>query len=173
MLQAKDTRTVHSQYFRGLTPPSTPYYAGNYRGQDFPCLKNYGVRIPSDPRVGHQPQFVPRNMAALAVQIERALTQCDLIWAAPDHLISPAEKLAKVVRAAAAVFVYFLEIHPYANGNGHAGRFILIAVLARHGVNMRRWHMDPRPPDPPYGVAIAAYRSGQTGLLERFVLSCI
>jgi len=169
----KDTRPVHEQFFRGLTPPNTPYYAGNYRGEGFFCLKDYRVQIRSDPRVGHPPNVVVREMAALAVDIEDALRQCDFVWTVPNSIFSQSEKLAKVVSVAVAIFVYFLEIHPYANGNGHAARFILIAALARHGIYISRWQIDPRPSDPPYSKAIRDYRSGIRGPLERFVLSCI
>jgi fido (protein-threonine AMPylation protein) len=112
-------------------------------------------------------------MALLAGDIEGALNDCDVVWMVPNAVFSAAEKLTKVVRVAVAIFVYFLEIHPYANGNGHAARFILIAALARHGIFLRRWQLHPRPQDPPYNDAIAEYRSGNRGLLERFVLSCI
>lgn len=169
----KDTRTVHGQYFDGLTPPSTPYYAGNYRGQDFLCLRNASVRILADPKVGHPPEAVIQNMAVLAGDITHALAECDVAWKVPNAVVSEIEKLTKVVSVATAIFVYFLEIHPYINGNGHAARFILIATLARHGIFLRRWAMHPRPADPPYGAAIRQYRSGDRGPLERFVLSCL
>lgn len=173
LTRIKDTRPVHQQFFRDLTPPTTPYYAGNYRGQNILCLKDYQVRIKSDPRVGHHPSLVLSDMATLAVEIEGALRECDLVWTVPNAVFSAAEKLTKIVTVAVAVFVYFLEIHPYANGNGHAAQFILIAALARHGVYISRWQMHPRPSDPPYSDAIVAYRSGNRGPLERFVLGCI
>jgi len=71
------------------------------------------------------------------------------------------------------VFVYFLEIHPYANGNGHLARFFLIGYLARYGVFLARWPMHPRPSDPPYSDLIRRYRRGDRNSLERFVMSCI
>jgi hypothetical protein len=124
-----------------------------------------------DHRVGHRANVVLAEMAALAANIERALADCDVTWTVPNAVMSPAEKLARVVSVGVAIFVYFLEIHPYANGNGHAARFL----LARHGVFLRRWQMHPRPQDPPYSLAIAAYRNGDRdrGILERFVLSCL
>src|SRR5438128_2082920 len=58
----KDTRRVHRPYFSGLTPPGFEYYAGNYRGSPFTCLREYKVGIQSDPRVGHPPGIVSRSM---------------------------------------------------------------------------------------------------------------
>jgi hypothetical protein len=169
----KDTRGLHDAYFNGLTPPTTPYYAGHYRGEDYTCLRHCSVQISSDPRVGHPPEIVMRNMSVLAADISHALQECDVAWLVPHAVVSRPEKLVKVVSVATAIFVYFLEIHPYANGNGHAARFILIATLARHGLYLRRWHMHPRPQEPTYSDAIKLYRDGDRGPLERFVLSCL
>lgn len=170
---AKDTRIFHQQLFVGLTPSQTPYYAGHYRGEDFYCLKSYQVGIQSDPRVGHSAEYVPPRMAALAADIENSIKVCVEAYRVPNSIFSPEEKLLKTINVAAAIFVYFLEIHPFANGNGHAGRFVLISVLARFGIHLTRWNIHPRPPDPPYSQAIAQYRSGNRALLEQFILSCI
>lgn len=169
----KNTRPVHGQYFRDLTPATTPYYAGNYRGQNELCLRGYEVHIPGDTRVGHHPSVVVPEMGSLALSIEDALRECDVLWIVPEAAISAAEKLAKIVSAAVAIFVYFFEIHPYANGNGHMARFLLVAILARHKVFLSRWQIHPRPQDPPYTDAIAQYRLGNRAYLERFVLNCI
>ncbi len=58
-----DTRPLHHILFRNLCPSGFEYFAGHYRGEDFRCLKHYGVRISSDPRVG-----TPAPLAALAVR---------------------------------------------------------------------------------------------------------
>lgn len=173
LLRVKDTRSVHGSYFRDLTPPATPYYAGNYRGADYLCLRSYEVQIKGDNRVGHPASMVAQRMLTLASDIEEALRACEIARVVPNSILSPLDKLAKTVDAATAIFVYFLEIHPYANGNGHAARFILTAILARYGIVMRRWRMHPRPSDPPYTDAIRLYRSGYREPLVRFVLGCI
>lgn len=173
MAVSKDTRPLHGVYFSGLTPPGFDYYGGHFRGEDFLCLLDYEVQIRSDHRVGHPPRSVPDKMAALATDIDNAIQECDIAWGVPNVVFSPAEKLIRIVRVAAAIFVYFLEIHPYANGNGHMARFILIALLARYRVYPARWPIHPRPADPPYSELIARYRSGEKALFERFVLECI
>jgi len=169
----KDTRLVHEQYFRDLTPPTDPYYAGHYRGEPHRCLRDYRVGVPGDPRVGRAPEKVLQSMADLGPQIEDALTQSALMWRVPNAVFSPAEKLSRLVGVASAVFVYFLEIHPYANGNGHMARFILISILSCFDVFLSRWMIHPRPPDPPYTELITRYRSGDRSPLEQFILGCL
>ena len=51
--------------------------------------------------------------------IRDALRDLDFVWAVNERMFGAAQKLYRVVEIATALFVYFLEIHPYANGNGH------------------------------------------------------
>ena len=48
-------------------------------------------------------------------------TRCatSTLLAVNERMFGAAQKLYRVVEIATALFVYFLEIHPYANGNGH------------------------------------------------------
>ncbi|MGO7815608.1 Fic family protein, partial [Rhizobium ruizarguesonis] len=67
----------------------------------------------------------------------------------------------RAIELAAALFVYFLEVHPYANGNGHMGRFLLQSLLGRYGLYFNsNFNMHPRPKDPAYTSAISQYRNG-------------
>lgn len=170
---AKDTRPIHREYFRGLTPPGFDYYAGHYRGENFPCLVDYEVHVQGDVRVGHTAATVLLEMDQLASDIDDVFKKLALAWSANEKLFGKELKVYRTIELATAVFVYFLEIHPYANGNGHMGRLVLITILARFGIFLRRWPLHPRPPDPPYTQLIAMYRSGNRAPLERFVLSCI
>ncbi|MFC5351466.1 MULTISPECIES: Fic family protein [Azospirillum] len=105
--------------------------------------------------------------------MDEAVQSVDVAWAANNQVFSKAEKLYRSVRTVAALFVYFLEVHPYANGNGHMARFILIALLRRYGLFLSRWPIHPRPADPPYSKCIALYRDGHPIHLEKFILNCI
>jgi hypothetical protein len=169
----KDGRPVHQRYFAGLTPTGCDYYAGHYRGEDYICLRDCRVQIRSDPLVGHPPERVINDMKVFGTDFADVVSDTDFVWAANNKVISPSEKLYRVVQVGAAMFVYFLEIHPYANGNGHLARFFLIGYLARYGVFLARWPMHPRPSDPPYSDLIRRYRRGDRNSLERFVMSCI
>lgn len=110
LTRINDTRPVHQQFFRDLTPPTT--YAENYRGQNILCLKDYQVRTKSDPRVGHHPSLVLSDMATLAVEIEGALRECDLVWTVPNAVFSAAEKLTKIVTVAVPSSSIFLTFTP-------------------------------------------------------------
>jgi hypothetical protein len=169
----KDTRPVHQGYFAGLTPVGLEYYAGHYRGEDFTCLKFYHVHIPGDPMVGHPPDRVLNDMAIFGTDFDYVVADGDFVWAANSKVITPAEKLYRVIQLGVALFVYLLQIHPFANGNGHMARFFLISFLSRYGVKLARWPLHPRPQDPPYSEFIGRYRRGDRVSLEHFVLSCI
>jgi Fic/DOC family len=169
----KDTRPVHQRYFAGLTPVGFEYYAGHYRGENFTCLKVLSVHIPTDPMVGHPPDRVLDDMAVFASDFENVITDGDIVWSANSKVIAPAEKLYRVIQLGVALFVYLLQIHPFANGNGHMARFFLISFLSRYGVTLSRWPLHPRPQDPPYSQFIGRYRRGDRVSLEHFVLSCI
>lgn len=170
---AKDTRRYHNSYFEGFTPESFEYFAGHYRGEDFRCLDTYRVVIRQDPRVGHPPALVPRNMERLSQDIERAIAKLDLRVPEGGNLLADVNTFLGYARVATAIFVYFLEIHPYANGNGHMARAILLLLFARHEVYPKGWKIDPRPADPPYSNLISMYRNGDRDPLVNFIISHI
>ncbi|WP_375048832.1 hypothetical protein [Bradyrhizobium sp. 8-10B] len=169
----KETRKVHAGYFAGLTPQGFEYYAGNYRGSNFPCLLTHEVGIASDPRVGHLSGLVSRSMYEFAAEVEDTIAEIDFLYRVSSSVMSDAEKLVRCSQLLAALFVYFLEIHPYLNGNGHMGRLIVIAGFRRQGFYAARWPVHPRPADPPYSRLIAQYRSGNRRNFEDFLLSCL
>jgi hypothetical protein len=90
----KDTRRVHAPLFSGLTPTDFDYYAGNYRGSSFTCLRNYSVHIPGDPRVGHLPGVVSRSMAEFAVEVQDTLTEIDRLYRISENVLTKPEKLS-------------------------------------------------------------------------------
>jgi Fic family protein len=73
-------------------------------------------------------------------------------------LLSPEQRLRYLVALAAHVFVAFLTIHPYANGNGHAARLIVWSVFGRYGHWPKNWPVEPRPTDPSYLQLIVLHR---------------
>lgn len=172
-LLAKDTRSIHRSLFRDLTPAGFDYFAGSYRGCEHRCLKDYRVHVRSDPRVGHDPSYVHGEMDFLATEIDQIIRNLDIGWRAAEAVFSREQKLFRTIEVAAAVFVFFLEIHPYANGNGHAARLILTMIGLRYGVRFRRFPVHPRPPQPTYAEAITLHRSGNPRPLERLLLSCL
>jgi fido (protein-threonine AMPylation protein) len=175
MSAASDTRSVHKQLFRALTPAGHDYFAGHYRGEDFRCLRNYRVQVgnPPDPRVGWPPHLVLGSMDELDRAIRSALTALDAGHKLPSAVVSPGQKLMHTIQVACRVFEVVNRIHPYANGNGHAARFCVWAILGRYGYWPARWPVDPKPPEPGYTQLLLAYRAGNPELLERHILQCL
>lgn len=167
---ATDTRRQHGAIFARLTPPGFDYYAGHYRGEKYPCLETYVVGVAGDPRVGSPPQSVAQDMAKFVNDVQASVNALDL---AREHRLPPAEKLHFIVVVACRLLERFLAVHPYANGNGHMGRFIVWLVLGRYGYWPDDWPVEPRPPDPPYTDCIVQARNGNRAPLEDFVLNCI
>jgi fido (protein-threonine AMPylation protein) len=149
---ASETRNSHAELFAQLTPSKHDYYAGHFRGEAYRCLLHYRVQVASDPLVGTNPEDVIGEMTQLNTYVIEAISALDAFVSTGRSRVA---KLIRVVQVAARVFVQFLTIHPYANGNGHAGRLIVCALLGRYGFWMKRWDVEPRPVDPPYTQAIA------------------
>ena len=128
-----NSRGFHGPVFVQLTPREQRYYAGHYRGENFPCLLHYKVEVSGDPRVGTAPSGVKRAMGELGMAIRSGLAALDKLHKRPETEVPAVEKLLATVKFACRVLEVFLRIHPYANGNGHTGRFIVWAVLGRYG----------------------------------------
>lgn len=168
-----DSRPTHGQLFNGLTPVDHPYFAGHYRGEPFRCLEHYGVGVRGDPDVGAAPTAVATEMTAFCAAIESFLNQLDAIHATPAGAIPAVLRLRHAVAVAAEAFEVFLRIHPYANGNGHAARLIVWAVLCRYGYYPYAWSIHPRPGHPQYTALIVAHRNGNRAPLQAAILRAI
>lgn len=169
----RDTRGLHAVYFKDLTPQHFPYFAGHYRGEPLRCLDVYEVTIRSDPSVGHPAATVPLEMRDFQAIAMTSMSQMSFTWSVNAQFLSREEKLLQVTDIIAGLFVYFLEIHPYANGNGHMARFICLALYGLFDIYPARWPVHPRPQDPPYSDAIKRYRRGDRQPLISFLLACL
>jgi hypothetical protein len=105
--------------------------------------------------------------------ISAAVAALDAGHALPNAVVSAETKLLHTVQVGCRFFALLGHVHPYANGNGHAARFCLWAILARYGYFPVRWPIDPRPPDPPYSQLVLSYVAGNPAPLEQHVLRCL
>ena len=79
------------------------------------------------------------EMEELADAIRECLAALDAAHDRPDGQIPPRMKLYSVVVVACRVLEWFLRIHPYANGNGHIARLVVVGLLGRYGYWPRTW----------------------------------
>jgi len=163
-----DTRGSHGRIFRQVTPLAHEYFAGHYRGENFRCLRFYRVGVEGDARVGAAPQAVAHLVVRLAEEIRAGVSALDA-----NVAIDQRQRLRYILALAARVFVAFLTIHPYANGNGHIARLTVWCIMGRYDFWPRRWTVEPRPPNPPYLALITACRSGNPGPLEQYLLQAL
>ncbi|CAN5905695.1 hypothetical protein BH11MYX2_BH11MYX2_35120 [soil metagenome] len=166
-----DTRPVHKTIFAGLTPQYFPYFAGHYRGEPLRCLDTYEVEVPADPMVGVLAEDVATDVASLAGELTSGMEKADAIHA--DTTLNEDERVVEVVAIACDVFVRFLTIHPFANGNGHAARFLIWAFLGRYDLWADAWTIEPRPGHQHYSNGIYLHRRNSKSRLIAAVLASL
>ena len=168
LASTKDTRPIHSRLFNNLTPSGFQYYAGNYRGSPHLCLLNCEVEIDGMP--GCPASQVDSFMTTLASIGDRTITDLDSALIDQSAVFTQGDRIRLVVAISAELFTLFLTIHPYRNGNGHIGRFIIWAILARYGLWIHKWPIEPRPQDPPYTQLVQESINGNPEPLEKHII---
>ena len=161
--------------FGVMAPRRCKCFAGHYRGsRSCEALLKYEVHLVgpgADPRVG--------KVAASEVAAEMAKFEamCAKLWDAFQATQSSEEPKAaddiilfRLVRLLAQALERIFLIHPYANGNGHAGRYLVMYLLAKAGFATTKWSIDDKQP---YGDALTAYRDGHKEPLEDFLLDAL
>lgn len=156
-----------------MTSVGHEYFAGNYRGSEFRCLRHYEVGIKSDDLVGTRASLVAVQMTVFVTTTLSAIGAHDAAAKLPNAQLPAKDRFQYLVWTICEILCEFLRIHPYANGNGHVSRLIVWVILARFGYWPKRWPFEERPPDPPYSGCLSAYRRGNKAPLEDFVYKCI
>lgn len=162
------TQRAHKYVFRSFTPPGYWFYAGKYRGSKYPVLETYDVGIQIDPKVGLPFAKVKQQMKLFDQQFEQAMNRFERMFL--DGKKNRAASLVMLVETLANFLVRFLTIHPYANGNGHMARLLVLAMLGRVNIRPAAWTLDDRPP---YDKAIFDYRRGNVKPLIQVIFQCI
>lgn len=151
-----DTRRGHRFMFRGLAPQACPCLAGNYRGSQVCAeLANYTVQVGNDSKPGIWPQLVAWQMLRFDAACSRLCVAFESARA--SGRLSQEQLTLDFVRLLCDVMEQFFLIHPYANGNGHAGRLLVCTLMTRYGYRPVHWPIDDRPP---YDQALPEYRAG-------------
>lgn len=165
-----DTRPGHRFLFAGFTPAGCPELAGNFRGSTGALLAYPDVGIHGDPSVG-----TPRNFVAISMRVHEQhcadlVAKFESLKTASAPAPSPQALLVRYAMLLCDLLEEIFRIHPYANGNGHAGRLLLFVMAHRQGYKTYAWHIDPRPP---YSDALTKYRNGKRGPLEKLVIEAL
>lgn len=169
---ACDTRPIHQRFFRELVAGHEPYLAGNYRGSaNLRCLQDRPVVVGgASPAVGFPPSKVLPSMATLARKITETVVWLHERRSSAD----PAEFLADLATETANILELFLRVHPYANGNGHSGRYLTWALTGHFDNWPRRLSVEPKPSDPRYIVGLReATNSGDLRTLASYILDAL
>lgn len=164
-----DCRGCHGRMFAGLTPEGYDYFAGNWRGSRHRCLRDYGVGVKSDALVGIDPRQVANAMAHLSASLKRSKVGFSLLQSSQ---FSATVRLKLAANLAAYTLEAFLRVHPFANGNGHVGRLLVLCVLGVGGFWPASWPVDRHPPGN-YGSYLYHARRGGHDELVKYILRCV
>jgi fido (protein-threonine AMPylation protein) len=161
---ALDPRPIHARMFGGMTDPGDEYFTGHYRGEDFPNLRYYNVMVQGYPEVGVHFTQVEQAMKSFYQGLSDAFSQ-NSGGSSTDPKV-----LFQRIGSACAALAEFLRVHPFADGNGHAGRYIVWAFLVRFGIYPRSWPLNQSLPAP-YGDLLSRFRAGDRAPLIQYVVN--
>lgn len=157
------TRAGHRFMFHGMTPPSHSEFAGTYRGTAGTALEEY--RIFFGGMEGFEPRFVAIAMGSFEQQCH------DLTTVFASETSQPqAVRLLRLAEMLCILMEQFFRIHPFANGNGHAGRLMVMVLMVRQGFNPLQWRIDK---SLQYHQAIHDYRRGKKKDLIKLMIKAI
>jgi hypothetical protein len=138
--------TWHAEILEGLDVPN-PAYVGTFRGE--PPLEHIGVRV------GHcwgaPPGVVADAVQEFIADLMGTLAKLDEVI--PVRSIPESgDALEAVLTTAALAHAKWIEIHPFANGNGRTARLWANWVLTRYGIPPFV-RLRPRPEGATYAAA--------------------
>lgn len=147
----KDTRPHHRFIFLTVATGEHQWCAGNYRGARLPYLALCEAGLYSQGKLVQacvHPSAVARRMSNFHEKLVSELDRLKKV--AKAQQLAPAKMLVAVANLVGTFFANFLEIHPYANGNGHISRILVWCLFRVFGINSKFWnvvHRNARPED--------------------------
>lgn len=162
----KDTRPIHKAIFQNVTPDGHTYFAGNYRGAPYSQLYRRPVFIGDDS--GHPPELVAQAMEDFPIIANSLLNQFHNIMKSNNE--SRAKKILYFSDFLSKIYVRFVAIHPYANGNGHIARLLVWTFLKRANLPLTFWTIDKRPERPLDDCIFYARRGDWRPIVEYFFI---
>lgn len=157
-----DPRNIHKALYHDLTPETSPEMAGNYRGSEYPSLKDKIVLFSFNETEGTtkiaRPWEVGRLMHLYADMLR-------------VHGMRKPPNVEAKLATVAPLMVFFGYIHPFADGNGHIQRITVQCLIEKAGFAMSpTWSVHPCPYGEEVHRALAAADHGRlAALLSRFV----
>ena len=143
-----DPRAIHRRVYALLTPPDHPEFAGNYRGSDFPGLKESVVASSFNENQGTAILTLPWDVERMMGRYGEAVIEAGKLQPA-----SVEDALAYYGR----IMIAFGLIHPFQDGNGHVQRLAFQYFMQRAGFQMApSWAIHPCPYDEPMHRALAS-----------------
>ena len=98
-----------------------------------------------------------REMQLFMAQVNKIVAALNNFLKQPGS--SEREKLFYLLSFAAEIHTEFLRIHPYANGNGHMGRFLVWCLAGYYKRWPQNWPFDDTPSEP-YADLLTQFRNG-------------
>lgn len=129
-------REWHRAIHAGTAHVPRAEYVGGFRGEGSIHLRNYGVEFGLSPATGGRfdgapPLTVAGHLAAFEAEMVAALVRWDAIM--PTLAEVSLSRLNTVIEDVAVLYVTWIRIHPFADGNGRTARVLLNWVMVRYG----------------------------------------
>lgn len=167
-LSSDEVAKWHRQLLAGLSHVPHSCYPGGFRGSDHPWLRDYEVDIGAGLQ-GVPAREVAARLTRFFAEMERRIQE--LAGRIPPGRDKLRDEVVEIVRLAASCHGEWLQIHPFANGNGRVARLLANYVLARFRL-APVIRLRPRPAPPYTDLATASIR-GDLGPLVDWIMELL